>query len=259
MPNPSAQYKIRFDGHVLPGYAQSEDLPINARNSLVEIINRDGGVSAGSGSGFKEVSLSFHILSRLSNDNPGILHLGDCLEQYREALRIVTRVPSASTLFFGETAHWLVGRYASAAAPLAAPDNKRISYQLTFDTNPWFYGPEISNSDVISGDDVLVLNMTDTRETYPSFEIPSGITHITVDHTPSGKGFTLNGPHSLPIIVDCARLMIKDTSGVNRVDLLSSGPDFGIFHMGSGSFSVNITEVDGAGNVRVYMNPRLER
>lgn len=258
MANPSAQYKVRFDGVVLPGYLQSEDMPIESRDGRVEIISRDGGPIYENGTNFRGVILHFNILSRLTSNVAGIVHLGDCLEQYREAAK-VTRVESASTLFFGETAHYLLAKAMRISAPLTVPDSKRIRYSVEFTATPWFYGPLVSSTDAISGDDTVVLNMPDTRKTYPAFTIPTGISRMAVSHTPSGKSFVFSGTHASAITVDCARLIATNASGGNEITKIVTGPDFGIFHVGSGSCTFDISLVTGSGNVVTKMTPRLER
>lgn len=256
---PTAKYKIKFNGNYLSGYAQAEELPINARNGKVDIVNRDGGTLLDNGADFRSISFSFDILTRLGSNSTGLAHLGDCLEQYRDTLRFITRVPSASTLFLGDTSHYLIARYSKISAPLAAPDSRRIKYNVEFAANPWFYGPAVSSTDAISGNSTITLNMPDTRKTYPAFQIPSGITRIAVSHTPSGKSFMFSGSHASTVTIDCARLTVVDTSGVNHVTKIVTGPDFGIYHTGSGSSAFIVTSVTGAGNVITTMLPRLER
>lgn len=259
MPGPTPTYRVKFNGQYLPGYVQSEDIPLSMRNSVVEILNRDGGAFYQNGAAFRTLTLSFRILTRLDNVT-GLVHLGDCLEQYRDALRIVSRVPSASTLFLGATNHWLVARFKNAENPLAAPDHRAINYRMDFDVTPYFLGPAVEVTDAISGNDTIVLNIGDTRRTYPVIRIPTAITGITISHTPSGKSFTLNGSHAQAVNVDCAALTVKNADGTNNIVLLTSGPDFGISHSaGSGSFTLDITGVTGSGDVAVTMNPRLER
>jgi len=256
--NPTPKYRVKYDGQNLPGYLQSEDNPFLMRIAQTDVIGRDGGFMNDQGAGFREVNLSFIVLSRLDHVT-GLAHLGDCLDQYRDSLRMVARVASASTLFFGPSDHWMLAKFRTASNPLIAPDHRRIAFNMVFNAFPWFLGPEVTTTDAISGDDTIVLNMPDTRKTYPSFEIPPGITGIRVSHSNSGKVFQLNGSHANTITVNCSNLTIKDTAGANYLSMLTSGPDFGIYHVGSGSFTANISQVTGTGNVRVYMNPRLER
>lgn len=257
--NPTPKYRVKFDGQNLPGYLQAEDIPLLNRNALVDILNRDGGTFYDNGAGFRKLSVGFRVLTRLDNVN-GMVHLGDCIEQYRDALRISSRALSASTLFLGPTDHYLIARFSRASAPLAAPDNHAISYQLEFDVNPYFLGPMVSATDAISGNDNIVLNIGSTRKTYPLVTIPSGITSITLSHTPSAKSFTLSGAHAQAVTVNCANLTVTNADGTNAIDLLTSGADFGISHRtGSGSMTLDITNVGGSGNVTVSMSPRLER
>ncbi len=259
MPNPTAKYKLTFNGHQLPGYAQSEELPIVNRDPRVSIINRDGGRLIDNNSDFRSISFSFDILTRLDNNNTGIAHLGDCLEQYRDAARYITRVSSASTLFLGDTSHYLIAKYSKMTSPLAAPDSRRIKYSVDFIAYPWFYGPTIFANQAVSGPTSATLNMPDTRRTYPTIGIPSGITAMTVSHTSSGKGFTFSGSHSVYLTVDCGALTVKSLDGANHVAKIVSGPDFGIFHVGSGSCVLDITGVQGSGTLNLSMTPRLER
>lgn len=258
MANPTPKYRVKYDGQYLPGYVQSEDIPLTMRNAMVDILNRDGGTMYQNGANFRQLSLGFRILSRLDHVD-SLLHLGDCLEQYRDALRISSRVESSSTLYLGDTSHYLLGRFTGASNPLVAPDHRAINYSMDFDVTPYFKGEEIQVSDSISGDDTLVIAISDTRKTYPRFSIPVGITGITVSHVASGKSFTMSGSHGTNWWVDCANLTVKRTNGDNSIHQLASGPDFGMWHTGSGSFTVDITNVTGSGTMFMWLTPRLER
>jgi hypothetical protein len=234
-------------------------MPIESRNGLIEVISRDGGSMYQNGTNFRGIKLNFNVLTRLGGNHTGLEHLSDCLEQYREAAAYVTRSVSSSTLFFGDVSHYLIAQYRQISAPLAAPDSKRIRYAVDFDATPWFYGPPVSSTDAISGDDTIVLNMPDTRKTYPVFTIPTGITRMAVNHSASGKSFVYSGTHASPITVDCGRLTVLDSTGTNHVSKIVTGPDFGIYHIGSGSFTAAVSLVTGSGNVVTTMTPRLER
>lgn|SRR5574338_215159 len=258
MPNPTPKYRVKYDGNYLPGYVQREEIPLTMRNVMVDIINRDGGTTYQNGAAFRQLDLEFRILSRLESGT-GPQHLSDCLEQYRDALRYTSRVTSASTLYLGDMDAYLLARFNSATAPLAAPDHKAINYQISFDCTPYFLGPAVSGSKAISGNDNIVLNMPDTRKTYPVVDIPTGITNVTVSHAASGKSFNFGGTHANTVEVNCASLTVTDTAGANYVSYITTGPDFGIYHVGSGSFQLNFTNVSGSGTISVLMNPRIER
>jgi hypothetical protein len=97
-----------------------------------------------------------------------------------------------------------------------------------------------------------------TRRTYPIITIPSGIRKITMSHTASGKSFTLSGTHADSFIVNCATLEITQ-GGNNAFFYLASGPDFGMYHEGAGTMTINTSGVVGSGTVTVFMTHRYER
>lgn len=260
MPNPTPLYRVKFAGTYLPGYLQVEGYPLTMRNVMVDIINRDGGVIYQNGAASRDLSLEFRVLSRLE-DVAGIVHLGDCLEQYREALRTCARAAIQQPLYIGDTgvSHYVLATFKDSDYVLTAPDHRAINYTLNFTTSPYFLGPTVSGSQSVSGNTSIGLNMPDTRKTYPEIDIPSGITAITVAHSPSGKSFTFSGAHANVVTVDCGALTVEDSAGTNYVAAITSGPDFGIYHVNSGTMTLNITGVTGSGTVAVRMAPRLER
>jgi len=261
MTNPTPKYRVKFAGSYLPGYLQTEELPLTMRNVMVDIINRDGGIAYQNGATFRDLSLDMRVLSRLDSNHSGIEQLGDCLEQYREGMRICARADKNQALYLGDTAigHYLVATFKGSTYTLNAPDHDAMNYRVDFSTSPYFLGPTVSGSKSISGNDTITLNMTDTRKTYPEIDIPTGITGITVSHATSGKSFTFAGSHANVVTVNCADLTVKDSAAANKVALITSGPDYGIYHVGSGSFQLSITGVTGSGTVAVRMAPRLER
>lgn len=260
MANPTPLYRVKFAGSYLPGYAQTEDYPLTMRNVMVDIINRDGGEHYQNGAGFRDYSVGMRVRSRLENTT-GIVHLGDCMEQYREALRICARAEPEQPLYIGEVgvAHYVEATFKGSSYSLTAPDHRAMNYRLDFSTSPYFLGQTVSGSQAVSGNTSIALNMTDTRRTYPVIDIPTGITAITISHTPSDKSFTLAGTHTNLITIDCGRLTVINANGVNKVADITSGPDFGIYHVGSGTMTLDITGVSGSGTVSVRMQPRLER
>ena len=251
-------YIVNFDGQTLPGYAQTEELPLTMRNVMVDIINRDGGVIYQNGAASRDLSLEFRVLSRLNNVS-GMLHLGDCLDQYREALRICARADRNQPLYIGPVNHYVLATFKESDYQLIAPDHRAMNYTLNFSTTPYFLGPTVSGSQSVSGNTSMSLNMTDTRKTYPEIDIPTGITAVTVSHSASGKSFTFAGSHANMVTIDCAALTVEDSAGVNYIANITSGPDFGIYHVGSGTMTLNITGVTGSGQMRLRMQPRLER
>jgi len=260
MPNPTPVYRVKFDGDYLPGYVQTEEFPLSMRNVMVEIINRDGGVMYQNGAASRDLSLEFRVLTRLS-DVDGMTDLEDCMDQYREALAICARASTNQPLYIGptDTDKYVLATFKDSGYVLTAPDHRAVNYTLNFSTSPYFLGPVVSGSQAVSGNTSIGVAIGDTRKTYPQIVIPSGITAITVSHTASGKTFTFAGAHANAVTVDCAALTVKDTSDTNYIASITSGPDFGIYHVGSGTMTLNITGVTGSGTVVVRMQPRTER
>ena len=104
----------------------------------------------------------------------------------------------------------------------------------------------------------VTVDIGDTAKTYPIITIPTGITAITLSHSNTGKSFTLSGTHASSIIVNCATLQITQ-AGSNAVSFLTSSPNFGIYHVGSGTLTLSSSNVTGTGTVSVEMTPRYER
>ena len=261
MAHPTPIYRVNFDGQDLPGYVQVEEYPLTMRNVMVDIINRDGGVIYSNGAASRNLSLEIRVLTRLDNNASGIDQLEDCMDQYREALAICARADTNQPLYIGETGqtNYVLATFKDSTYVLDAPDHRAMNYRVNFSTYPYFLGPVVSGSQSVSGNTSISITMPDTRKTYPEIDIPSGITAITVSHTASGKSFTFAGTHANIVTVNCAALTVFDSVGNNKIADITSGPDFGIYHVGAGSFTLNITSVTGSGTVAVRMQPRLER
>ncbi len=262
MAHPTPVYRVKFDDQYLPGYLQVEALPLTMRNVMVDIINRDGGVIYSNGAMSRDLSLEFRVLSRLNHFSAsGLEELEDCIDQYRDALAICARADVGQPLYIGPTTtdKYLLATFKDSDYQWTAPDHDAISYTLNFSTTPYFLGPTVSGSQSVSGNTSINVNIGDTRKTYPDITIPSGITAITVSHTLSGKSFTFAGTHANPVTVYCGSLLVEDSAGTNYVANITSGPDFGIYHVGSGTMTLNITGVTGSGTVSVRMQPRTER
>lgn len=259
MPNPTPQYAVKFAGTTLPGYAQTEDVPLAPRVTDTAVLGRDGGLVYQRGTGTRDIAVSMRVLTRLSSGT-GKQHLSDCLDQWRDALSTCSRASvSGAHLYLGDTDRYINAVFAGSTAPLAAKDSKAVTYTLNFKGNPpWFIGTTVSSSTSVAGNTTLSVNIGDTRKTYPIFTIPSGITRITLTHSGTGKAFTLSGSHSTNLVVDCAKLTVT-SGGSNAISFLTSSPDFGMYHVGSGTFSVSSSNVTGSGSVKIELTPRYER
>jgi len=258
MAHPAPIYIIEYDNTQLPGYAVSEDIPLSMRIGGVPIIGADGGFITGRGADFRNFRLGMRILSRLSTGT-GLQHLDDCMDQWREALAICARVETVAPLYIGDTDRFIMAEFEGSTAPLQAGNTKAISYDLAFKGNPpWFLGDTVEVSTGVGGTRPINITIGDTRKTYPTITIPSGIRKITLSHTASGKSLTLSGTHADPFIVNCATLEITQ-GGNNAFFYLTSGPDFGMYHEGAGTMTIDASGVVGSGTVGVFLTPRYER
>lgn len=259
MTNPTAVYPVQFNGTTLPGYAQGEDLPLNMRLSSAEILGRAGGTLAQRGTAMRDVSVTMRVLSRLSTGTE-IAHLRDCYDQWESALETCIQPSGSAQLKIGRTDRYLDAMFVSSTAPKQVPESsRRMSYTLTFKANPpYFIGTTVSGSASVSGATTITTNIGATLKTYPVITIPSTITHITITDSGTSKSFTLSGTHSSAWVVDCATLQIT-TGSNNAASQLTSSPDFGIYHVGSGSLVLSTSNVTGSGTVSVTMKPRYGR
>lgn len=255
---PSPIYLVKFNGQTLPGYATDEDVPLAARLSAMSILGRDGGILSGRGTDFRPLEIRMRALSSLTNGT-GLQHLNNCKDQWRLALAICSRTVGSAALYIGESDRYIMCEFEGSSAPLTARNSRGISYALSFKGNPpWFIGAEVTSGTNVSGNGPLTLTIGDTRKTYPTITIPTGITGITLSHPSTGKSFTLSGTHAASIVVDCATLEITE-AGYNAISYLQSSPDFGIYHVGAGTLTLSSSNVTGSGNVTLAMTPRLER
>lgn len=259
MSNPSAVYPVSFDGTTLPGYAQGEDLPLNMRLSSAEILGRDGGTLAQRGAAMRDLSVTMRLLSRLSTGTE-LQHLQDCYDQWEDALEICIQPSGTAQLKIGRTDRYLNAMFVSSTAPKQVPESsRRMTYTLAFKANPpYFIGATVSGSASVSGATTITTNIGDTLRTYPVITIPTGITRITITDSGTSKSFTLSGTHASAWVVDCATLQIT-AGGNNAASQLTSTPDFGISHVGSGSLVLSTSNVTGSGTVSVSMTPRYGR
>ena len=258
MPNPSPIYLVKYNDTVLKGYATSEDIPLAMRIGTVPVIGSDGGVATGRGGDFRNFQVGMRILSRLSSGS-GLAHITDCKDQWRDNLATCARVSGPAKLYIGESDRYILCTFESSSAPLVAGSSKAISFELNFQAStPWFLGTTVSGSQGVGGNTTVSVTIGNTRKTYPVIIVPSGITHIMLDHTASGKSLILSGSHLNPLVVDCSTLSIT-SGGNNAYYYLSSSPNFGMYQSGAGTMVLNASQVVGSGTVTVSLTPRYER
>lgn len=255
MAGPTPIYRVSYDGNNLPGYVQSEDQPISFRTIKNEILNRDGGSIYITGGQLRSASITLRVLSRLASGT-GLQHLNDCKAQYRQALAYLSRFEAKKALMIGDTDRYLMAVPNEVSASLTAGEFNRITYSVSFTTEPWYYSTS-TITDTFTGNDTVTLTMTDTRRTYPSFSIPSGVTAFTATHAASGKSIVFTrGVASGTVVVDAGAFTV-DAGGVNAYATMGN-LDFGMYHSGAGTMSIVITGFAGAGTVTVSMKHRYE-
>lgn len=264
MANPTPIYTVTYNGTQLPGYLINEDIPLSIASANTQVLNREGGLMSRHGANFRDVSLTFRVLSRLGNNSSSLQHLADCMTQWKDALAIVSRVEGSAQLFIDTSSRYLDAIFVESTAPLEAPVFRRITYTLKFIAQPWFISSAFYGvNQGVSGDTSMTFFLPGpARKSYPVFFIPVGITSITISHAVSGKSFTISGTHADVIVVDCEKLTVTNlTDGSNAIQYLTSGPDFGMWYLGSDidDFTVDITAVTGSGTVSVTVQPRYER
>lgn len=254
MPNPTPIYRVKFDGEFLPGYLQAEAHPVSMRVSNLNLLNRHGGISGLHGGDQREVSLAIRVLTRLS-DASGVAHLNDCQEQYAEALAICARATTPKPLYIGDQTKYLNAGFTNASAELSAGENRRLTYNLKFIADPWFLDatPVTGN---ITGNGTLNIVLTDTRETYPVFTVPSGVTAFTTTY--GGKTVTfVRGTYTGTITIDCSNFHVTNSSGDASGTMATM--NFGIKHTtGAGTMALVTTGYAGSGTIAVSVTPRYE-
>jgi hypothetical protein len=136
---PTAQYKIQFNGDVLPGYVQSYDDPGGFRIAESNAVGGDGSTRRTHGAASRTVTVTLRVLSRLGTDASGRAHFDDCEAQYRDALAIAARAQdNASNLYIGDSDRYLPASLESWSSPRHAPEHRRADYTLTFKTDSWY-------------------------------------------------------------------------------------------------------------------------
>lgn len=254
MANPTPLYRVKFNGSFLPGYLQEESHPVNKRNTTTDLLNRNGGISGVHGARPREVSLSMRVLTRLDSAT-GVGHLNDCQDQYAEALAICDRATTAQQLFVGDQTKYLNAIFTGASTTLTAGENRRLTYSLKFTADPYFLDvTPVTGS--ITGNGTLNLTMPDTRETYPVFSVPSGVTGFTASS--GGKTVTfLRGTYPGTITIDCSNFHVTNSNGDASGTMKTM--NFGIKHTtGAGTFAIVTTGYAGSGTIGVSVTPRYE-
>jgi phage-related protein len=223
----------------------------------MDAVNRHGGILDTGGASIRPIRLDMRVLTRLDTFSTGLQHLDDVKDQLRDAARYLGRVDGSAPLYIGDTDRYINAVFSSMTMSLVAGEHRRASYSVTFQCEPFF----ISNtplSDTVTGNDTLSVTFTDnTAETYPIFEIPSGVTAATF--TTGGKTLTFTrGSVTGALTIDCGRLTVtKDSDGTNQVATVTE-VDWGFSKTGTGAFNVVVTGYAGSGTITMEIPARYE-
>jgi hypothetical protein len=260
MPNPTPIYVVTYDGLQLPGYVQNEDRPVVMASIEDTILGREGINSTSIGSKSRQISFTFLVKSELENVSD-LLHLENCKDQWRSALKILTRNPGMKELKIKDTDRYYLAKTERSSQPLAAGKSRSIMYTVDFTAQPWAYA-ETPATDTFTGNGGILLDVGDSRKTYPVFTIPSGVTAFTAtDDSGSGKSldFVRGSYGSVQITIDCAQMLVYRTStGVDASSTMAN-LNFGLYYNGTdGNYNITITNFAGSGTVTVDAYPRYE-
>jgi phage-related protein len=256
MANPAPIYQVEFDSQLLPGYVQSDNRPISFRKVTNTLYGRDGGSQKRAGADLRKVSLTFRILSNLGTAVSDLLHLEDCMDQYRDALAILTRADEDSPLRIHDSDRYYLATVDSVSAPFSAGESRRISYDVQWTTQPWAYAIT-PVTDVTAGNGGLTFAL-DGRRTYPVYSVPSGVTAFTAtDENGKVVEFT-RGATTGTVTIDCGAMTVVDGSGVNAISTLDS-LNFGQYWGGgAGTYDITVSGFAGSGTITVSVTPRYE-
>lgn len=257
MPNPTAVYTVFYDGQQLPGYVQTEDRPISLRHISDNIYGRDGILSSTIGANAREIGMNFLLMSDAGANASGLTHLDNVMDQYREALKILTREPGMKQLTIHDADRYYVARVDSISAPLDAGQSRAIRYSVDFTAQPWAYATTATSS-TFTANGAVNLALGDSRRAYPVFVVPAGVTHfVATDENGKVLSFT-RGTASGTITIDCGELTAVSGSGVNAIITIDD-LDFGLHYKGTdGTYTVTISEFTGTGTVDISIRARYE-
>jgi hypothetical protein len=257
MANPTPIYKVYFDGQQLPGYVQSEDRPLSLRSIVQSVIGRDGANRVPSGGNPRKISLTLLLKSRLSSGTE-LQHLEDCKNQWRDALKILSRAEGEKALRIQDSDRYYLGSADGISAPIVAGQSRSMNYSIDFTASiPWAIAVTPATQ-TFTGNGAISITIGDSRKTYPIFTVPSGVTAFTATDE-NGKVLQfLRGAHTGTITIDCGEYIVINNSGVSAVtSMVNLG--FGLHYKGTdGTYEITISGFAGSGTVTVDMYGRYE-
>lgn len=260
MPNPTPIYEVEYGGEQLPGYVQSVDRP-TALNSIVNgYFGRDGASLYVPSAAPRQIVIDMLIRTRLGTNVTGLQHLDDVMDQYRDALAILTRTYGENNLRIRDTDRYYRAIVESVRAPITAQSSTRAVYTVTFNAQPWAFGVTPLSGSFSGNGTVTITGLSDSRRAYPVFSVPSGVTAFTAaDDNGKQIVFTRGAFTGSTITIDCSNLTVTTSGGVNAINTMSN-LNFGLYYAPNvdGEFDIVITGKTGSGTVGVDVTPRYE-
>lgn len=256
MANPSPIYQVTYDGVQLPGYVQNEDRPVVIKSADNEIAGRDGFTATAFRTGARQAALTFLVKSELGSATE-LEHLENCKDQWRTALKILTRNPGFKQLRIHDSDRYYLAKPEGSSMPLEAGRGRSITYDVDFSMQPWAIAVSPATTS-FTGNGGINLAIGDSRRTYPIFTIPAGVTAFSATDENSKVMSFLRGANTGTITIDCGAMTATNASGVSAVtSLVNAG--FGLHYKGSdGNYAITITGFTGSGTVNVEMYARYE-
>lgn len=256
---PTPIYIVTYDGVQFPGYVQGEEQPLTFRTIQQNILNRDGGILSPHGAEIRKISLDFIVLSRLDNVSD-LQHLNDCKDQYRTALKIAARATDLAKLKIGDTDKYISAIPTAISTALEAGTSRQIKFRITFDAIPYYISDTPITGSFSGNTTVDLVFASDSRETYPVFTVPSGVTAFTAAHSASGKTIEFSrGTFTGTIIIRTSNLEVYKSSNDIDASATMQNVNFGMkWAGGTGTMSIVVTGFAGSGTVDVEIYPRHE-
>lgn len=259
MANPTPIYTVTYGGEQLPGYVQSDDRPLSFNRVISKPFGRDGATVNVISADLREISITFLVKSRLGSNSSGIQHLDDCMNQYRDALAILTRSYTEQNLQIHDSDRRYLASIADVSMPMSAGKSRSMLYTVKFVAQPWALA-SLAVSDSIGGNGTLSLAIgTESRRTYPKITIDSGVLEFTaVD--PNGKTIEFErGSQAGALVVDCAKLITFRQSNGQNASATMLNVNYGMYYDdGTGTYEIDVTGYVGSGDITVDMWARYE-
>jgi hypothetical protein len=235
MAGPAPQYLAKFDGHVLPGYVQSEsfDSELNIADHYAAYI--DGSISEDTGLANKAVSIRFKVWED---------DYLSCKEQIQLAATMLRSVRNKfAPLYVGYTdRHYMAMTKSINMAKSAGESVKLAEYDVAFECKPWIIGDTLrtlTGTGTISTDQV-------NRDIYNGSTTPTVVTitgsNVTISgYTETGDftGYFAVSGDVIDLVVNSENFTAYTASGTNMNESMLT-VDYQL-HVGVGKTNFLIT------------------